>query len=45
MDGVVKCLHYMDGRQVPCPVMCPYQCWPRRLFRQTWLTGRWKLRR
>jgi hypothetical protein len=43
--GAVKCVHYMNGRQIPCPVLCPYQNWPKHMFRQTWLTGRWKLRR
>jgi hypothetical protein len=38
---VTGCRHYENGRQVPCPPMCPYQRWPRvaQGRRHRWLTG------
>lgn len=44
-EDLIRCKHYMDDRQVPCPPRCPYQSWPEYLFRRTFFTGRWKLRR
>jgi len=42
---ITDCKHYCDGRQIPCPPMCPVQAWPVQAFRLTWFRGRWKLRR
>lgn len=40
-----SCFHRENGKQIPCPPMCPYQSWPKSMFRFTWLTGRYKLKR
>jgi hypothetical protein len=47
VTALTDCKHYYDGRQIPCPPMCPVQAWPVQMFRLTWLGfgGRWKLRR
>lgn len=44
-SSIIRCHHKENGRQIPCPPMCPRQSWPESKFKRSLWTGRWKLRK
>jgi hypothetical protein len=43
--SIRACKHGQNGRQIPCPPMCPRQDWPPSLFRRRLFGRGWVLRK